>query len=134
MVLFSSGKENKNTSLLLTFFSKNKDIPRIFFCNYEFDFYVRILYLCPLQAYSAAPIENHTIIAFMHYAIRSPEVGSPDLIWWLRDPSSFHVQVFCHVDLCVHVYCLVVKGTIRSLVLSSTFREGKEERQRGYLC
>lgn len=62
-------------------------------------------------------------------------MGSPDLVRdlvrWLRDPGSPHFYVACHVDLCVYVYCLVVKGTIASLVLSSMLREEKGERSKG---
>lgn len=58
-------------------------------------------------------------------------MGSPALIRWLRDPDSFQLHVVCQADLCVHFYCLVVKGTIISLVLSSTFRKEKGERGKG---
>ena len=68
---------------------------------------------------------------YVFYAIRSPEVCSPALIRWLRDPDSFYLYVICRVDLCVHYCCLLVKGTVISLVLSSTFMEGKRERGPG---
>lgn len=54
-------------------------------------------------------------------------MGNPCLIRWLRVPGSFHFHMVCHVDLCVYIYSLVVKGTITSLVPSSTFREEKGE-------
>lgn len=54
-------------------------------------------------------------------------MGNPDLMRWLRVPGSFHFHVVYHVDLCVYIYSLVVKGTITSLVLSPTFREEKGE-------
>lgn len=54
-------------------------------------------------------------------------MGNPDLIRWLGVPGSFHFHMVCHVDLCVYIYSLVVKGTITSLVPSSTFTEEKGE-------
>lgn len=62
-MVFLIFKENKNTNLLLKFFFRVfvglVKIPFII----QFDFYVRILYLYSLQAYSAALMENPTIIA-----------------------------------------------------------------------
>ena len=53
--------------------------------------------------------------------------GSPALRRWFRGTDSFHLCVVCRVDHCVHFYCLLVKGTIISLVLPHSGKKKEKE-------